>query len=59
MLSLVRLVRSAVIAVGLASLATVLVPQYTEPLWNWGRTLTGVVANDPPVIAEQLRRWSG
>jgi hypothetical protein len=58
MLSLVRFIRSAVIAVGLASLAIVLVPQYTEPLWDWARTVAGVAGKDPLPSFGVAQHWS-
>jgi hypothetical protein len=58
MLLLARFVRSAVIAVGLASLAIVLVPGYSEPLWNWARTIAGVAGNDPLPSFGETEHWS-
>jgi hypothetical protein len=58
-LSLARYFRSAVIAVGLASLAVVLTPQYTEPLWAWTQSVAGVVAHDPLPTFDVTQHWSG
>jgi hypothetical protein len=58
MLSLVRYVRCAVLAVGLASLTTVLVPKYTEPLWDWGRTVAGAFGNDSMPSFGEAQHWS-
>jgi hypothetical protein len=47
MLSLARFFRSAVVAVGLASLATVLAPEYTEPLWDWAGAVARAAGHGP------------
>jgi hypothetical protein len=58
MLSLARFVRSAIIAVTLASLSVVLAPQYTEPLWDWARTIAGVVSNESLPAFGAAQHWS-
>ena len=46
MLTAFRLLRTAIIAVGLISLAFVLVPAYVEPLWNWVTFVTSGIGPD-------------
>src|ERR1043165_432368 len=47
MMSSIRLLRMAVLASGLASLAVILVPRYMEPLWNWAKFTSSALGNDP------------
>jgi hypothetical protein len=58
MFVLARYFRSAVIAVGLASLAIVLAPSYTEPLWHWTTTVAGIFTHDPLPNFAQTQHWS-
>jgi hypothetical protein len=59
MLSLVtRFFRLAVITAGLGSLAIVLAPTYTAPLWDWARTIGGLVGNDPLPSFGVTQHWS-
>jgi hypothetical protein len=58
MLLLVRLFRAAIIAVGLASLAFILAPGYTEPFWNLAKTFSVVVGNDRLPSFAATQHWS-
>jgi hypothetical protein len=59
MFAFVRLLRAAVIALGLASLAVVLVPRHTEPLWDWTSTIAGLAGSSHslPTFSE-TQHWS-
>jgi hypothetical protein len=58
MLLLARYIRSAIIALGLGSLAVVLTPQYTEPLWDWARTISGAVSQGSLPAFSVAQHWS-
>ena len=47
MLRLLTMFKRTIVAVGLVSLAVVLFPNQTEPLWQWGQSLGQTFGNDP------------
>jgi hypothetical protein len=59
MLPLTRTVRTALIIACLCSLAIVLLPNYTEPLWSWAKFVSGSVGKDPLPSFGETQHWSG
>lgn len=53
-----RLLRAAIIAVGLISLAFVLVPAYVEPLWSWVTFITSGIGTDVLPSFDETRHLS-
>jgi len=59
MLTAFRLLRTAIIAVGLISLAFVLVPAYVEPLWNWVTFVTSGIGPEVLPSFNETQHLSG
>jgi hypothetical protein len=53
-----RIAKRLIAVLALAVLAVVLFPNYTEPLWDWGKTVGGALGSDPLPTFDSARGFS-